>query len=333
MSKRNRRSAKRLVRSVLAGATAALAIAPPAAAQTYPAKPIRMLVGFPPGGGTDIVARLLSPKIVETFGQQIIIENRPGATGTVAAGLVAKASPDGYTLLMGHVGTNAVAPSVFPKLPFDPVKDFAPITLAGSVPHFVLVHPSFPAKSVKELIAIAKARPGQLTYPSAGNASSPHLAGELFKSLTKLDLLHVPYKGTGQSMQDLLGGQHPVAFDTMAAATPYVKSGQLRALAVSSAKRHPAWPAMPTAAEAGVAGYEITTWYALFAPAGTPRDIVARWHAEVNRVLGLPEMQERLLGIGDDGSRSATPEAFAQQLLADIERYGRLAKSANIRVE
>lgn len=305
----------------------------PAFAQQYPAKPIRVVVGFPPGGGTDVVARLLSPKLTESLGQQIVIDNRPGATGTVAAGLVAKSPADGYTLLMGHVATNAVAPSVFSKLPFDAEKDFAPITLTASVPSFILVHPSLPVHSVKELIALAKARPGRLTFPSAGNASSPHIAGEMFKTMAEVDLLHVPYKGSGQSMQDLLAGQHPVAFDTLAAATPYVKSGQLRALAVSSAKRVRTFPNLPTVAEAGLPGYEITTWYGLFAAAGTPREIVTRLHAEVNRALNAPDMYERLAGIGADETRSASPEEFATQIRADIVRYAKVVKAAGIRID
>lgn len=208
-----------------------LAAAHLAAAQSYPSRPVRMVVGFPPGGGTDVVARILSPKLSELLGQPVVIENRPGATGTVAAGMVAKSPPDGYTLMMGHVSVNAIAPALFKNLGYDVVKDFAPVGIAAAVPHFVVVHPSLPVHTLRELIDYAKARPGKLTYPSAGNGSMPHLAGEVFKSLAGVNLVHVPYKGTGQSMADLLGGQHVVAFDTMPASAPHVRSGKLRALA------------------------------------------------------------------------------------------------------
>jgi tripartite-type tricarboxylate transporter receptor subunit TctC len=225
-------------------------------AQPYPSKPIRMIVGFPPGGGTDVVARIITPKLAENLGQPVVIENRPGATGTVAAEMVARSPNDGYTIMMGHVSVNAIAPSLFPKLPYDVIKDFAPVTLAASVPHFIVVHPSLQVASVKELIAHARAQPGRLSFPSAGNGSTPHLAGEMFKSMTGVDLVHVPYKGTGQSMADLLAGQHLVGFDTMPASAPYVRSGKLRPLAVTSAKRLPEFPDVPTVEEAGVPGYQ-----------------------------------------------------------------------------
>jgi tripartite-type tricarboxylate transporter receptor subunit TctC len=244
-------------------------IALPALAQDYPGKPIRMVVGFPPGGGTDVVARILQPKLSEFLGQSVVIENRPGATGTMAAGQVAKSAGDGYTIMMGHVSVNAIAPALFTHLSYDVIKDFAPIGIAAAVPHFVTVHPSVSAKSLGELIDFLKSKP-ELTFPSAGNGSMPHLAGEIFRSLAGVKLVHVPYKGTGQSMQDLLGGQHLVAFDTMPASAPHVRSGKLRALATSSAARLPAFPDVPTAQEAGLAGYEVTTWYGVFAPGGTP---------------------------------------------------------------
>ena len=239
----------------------------PAQAQDYPGKPIRMVVGFPPGGGTDVVARIITPRYSELLGQSVVIENRPGATGTMAAGQVAKSAPDGYTIMMGHVSVNAIAPSLFSNLSYDVIKDFAPIGIAAAVPHFVTVHPSLPSKSLRALIDYMKSKPG-LTFPSAGNGSMPHLAGEIFSSLTGVKLVHVPYKGSGQSMQDLLGGQHLVAFDTMPASAPHVRSGKLRALATSSATRLPAFPDVPTAQEAGLAGYQVTTWYGVFAPGG-----------------------------------------------------------------
>src|SRR5919198_3682021 len=254
-------------------------------AQDYPAKPIRMVVGFPPGGGTDVVARILVPRMSELLGQPIVIENRPGATGTVAAGHVAKSPPDGYTIMMGHVSVNAIAPSLFSSLPYDAERDFAPIGIAAAVPHIVAVHPSLPAPTLGELIAYLKARPGKLTFPSAGNGSMPHLAGEVFQALAGVKLVHVPYKGSGQSMQDLLGGQHLVAFDTMAASAPHVRSGKLRALAVSSSVRVEAFPGVPTAQEAGLAGYVVTTWYGVFAPAGAPPTIERRLHSETVKAM------------------------------------------------
>src|SRR5258705_1798920 len=247
-----------------------------------------MVVGFPPGGGTDVVARILQPRLTELLGQTIVIDNRPGATGTVAAGHVAKSPPDGYTIMMGHVSVNAIAPSLFSNLPYDVEKDFAPIGIAANVPHIVVVHPSLPVKTLKELIAYAKARPGQLTFPSAGNGSMPHLAGEAFQILAGVKLLHVPYKGTGQSMQDLLGGQHLVAFDTLPASAPHVRSGKLRALASSTAARLPAFPDIPTAEEAGLHGYQVITWYGVFAPAGTPPAIVNRLHADLVKAMHTP---------------------------------------------
>src|SRR5688572_32762014 len=227
----------------------ALLFAGAAQAQDYPGKPVRMVVGFPPGGGTDVVARILAPRMSELLGQPVVIENRPGATGTVAAGLVAKSPPDGYTIMMGHISVNAIAPSLFAKLPYDASRDFAAITLAAAVPHLVVAHPALPAKSVKQLIALAKARPDELSFPSAGNGSTPHLSGELFKLLTGTKMLHVPYKGTGQSIPDLLSGRHQVAFDTMPAASGYVRDGRMRPLAVTSAKRVAEFADVPTAEE------------------------------------------------------------------------------------
>jgi len=262
-------------------------IALPALAQDYPGKPVRMVVGFPPGGGTDVVARILTPRYSELLGQSVVIENRPGATGTMAAGQVAKSAPDGYTIMMGHVSVNAIAPSLFSNLSYDVIKDFAPIGIAAAVPHFVTVHPSVASKSLKELIELLKSKPG-LTFPSAGNGSMPHLAGEIFTNLAGVKMLHVPYKGSGQSMQDLLGGQHLVAFDTMPASAPHVRSGKLRALATSSAARLPAFPDVPTAQEAGLAGYQVTTWYGVFAPAGTPPGIVNRLHSDLVKAMQTP---------------------------------------------
>jgi tripartite-type tricarboxylate transporter receptor subunit TctC len=302
-------------------------------AQPYPSKPVRMVVGFPPGGGTDVVARIIAPALGELLGQPVVIENRPGATGTAAAGMVAKSPADGYTIMMGHVSVNAIAPSLFANLPYDVSRDFAPVALAASVPHFVVVHPSLQVASIKELVAYMKAKPGQLTFPSAGNGSMPHLAGEMFASLAGVQLLHVPYKGSGQSMQDLLGGQHLVAFDTLPASAPHVRSGKLRALAVSSAGRQPAFPEVPTAEEAGVAGYQVTTWYGVFAPAGTPASIVNRLHGGIVKAMQSPETRSKLEGIGADGTVSRSPEEFAALVRSDTARYAKIVKDIGLRID
>jgi tripartite-type tricarboxylate transporter receptor subunit TctC len=304
-----------------------------AQAQTYPAKPVRLVVGFPPGGGTDVVARIIQPKLSEYLGQAVVIDNRPGATGTVAAAMVAKSPPDGYTLMMGHVSVNAIAPSLFKNLQYDVLKDFAPVILTASVPHFVVVHPTLPAASLKELVALLKAAPGKYTFPSAGNGSTPHLAGEMFKSLAGVDLVHVPYKGSGQSMQDLLGGVHKLAFDTLPASAPHVRSGRMKALAVSSARRLPEYPDVPTAEEAGVPGYVISTWYGVFAPAGTPAEIVNRLHADILRAMQAPETRPKLHEIGTDDTVTRTPEEFAAIVRADTARYAKVIKDAGLKLD
>ena len=311
----------------------AIAFAAAAGAQDYPSRPVRMVVGFPPGGGTDVVARILAPRMSELLGQPIVIDNRPGATGTVAAGQVAKSPPDGYTIMMGHVSVNAIAPSLFSNLPYDVNKDFAPVAIAAAVPHFVVVHPSLPVTSLRELVAYLKQRPGKLSFPSAGNGSMPHLAGEIFKSLAGVEVVHVPYKGSGQSMQDLLGGLHLVAFDTMAAASPHVRSGKLRALAVSSAARVESFPQVPTAEEAGLPGYVVTTWYGVFAPAGTPPTIVRRLHAETVKAMQTPDTRSKLESIGADGTVSQSPEEFAALVRADTARYARIVKDIGIKFD
>lgn len=302
-------------------------------AQGYPLKPVRMVVGFPPGGGTDVVARLITPRLSEYLGQPVLIENRPGATGTVAAATVAKSPADGYTLMMGHVSVNAIAPSLFANLQYDVLKDFAPVILAASVPHFIVVHPSLPVNSVRELIARAKAEPGKLSFPSAGNGSTPHLAGEMFKSMAGVNLVHVPYKGSGQAYQDLLGGRHQVAFDTLPAAVQYVRAGRLRALAVSSTRRLAEFPDLPTVDEAGVPGYQLSTWYGIFAPAGTPAEIVNRVHAETLRAMQLPETRVKLAEIGADDTVTRTPEEFAAIVRADTARYARVVKEAGLKID
>jgi tripartite-type tricarboxylate transporter receptor subunit TctC len=301
-------------------------------AQDFPSKPIRMVVGFPPGGGTDVVARIVAPRYSELLGQPVVIDNRPGATGTVAAGQVAKAPADGYTIMMGHISVNAIAPAMFSNLTYDVIRDFTPIGIAAAVPHFVVVHPSLSVASLKELIAVLKAQPGK-SFPSAGNGSMPHLAGELFKSLAGVELVHVPYKGSGQSMQDLLGGQHVVAFDTLPASAPHVRSGKLRALATSTAARLPAFPDVPTAAEAGLPGYQVTTWYGVFAPPGLPGAITSRLHRDLLKAMQTPDVKARLEGIGADGTVSSSPEEFAALVRSDTARYAKIVKDIGLKID
>src|SRR5215203_3004414 len=259
-----------------------------ASAQQYPVKPIRLLVGFPPGGGTDIVGRVIGQKLSEWWGQQVIVENRAGATGTIAADFVSKAAPDGYTLLMGHVNSNAIAPTIFKKLPYDAIKDFASVTYVGYVPNVLTVHPSLPAKSVKELVALAKSRPGELTCASSGTGSTQHLALELFMTTTGVKIIHVPYKGSGQAIVDLVAGQVLMNFDTMPPVIDHIKSNRLRALAVTTPKRATQLPEIPTLDETGLKGFEMTNWYGIVAPAGVPRDIINKVSADVNKALQDP---------------------------------------------
>ncbi len=304
-----------------------------ARAQDYPVKPIRMLVGFAPGGGTDVVARILAPKLTEMWGQQIVIDNRAGATGTIAAGFVALAPPDGYTLLMGHASTNTIAPNLYAKVPFDPLKDFAPVTLAGSVPQMISVHPSVPVRSVQELIALAKANPGQLTTPSAGYGSLSHIAGVVFMQMTGTQFVHVPFKGAGLSMQELVAGHVKVSFDTTPVVMPFIKTGRMRALAVAAPQRLTSMPELPTAIEAGVPGYTMASWYGVFAPARTPPAIVRIIHAAVNRAQDSPDIKERMDQLGSDDARTATPEIFAAMVNSELARYAKVIKSAGIRIE
>jgi tripartite-type tricarboxylate transporter receptor subunit TctC len=292
-----------------------------------------LIVPYGAAGAADIATRVVAERLEPALKKPVVIENRPGATGTVAAAAVAKSPADGYTIMMGHVSVNAIAPSLFPNLQYDVIKDFAPIILAASVPHFVVVHPSVPVKSIREFIEYAKARPGKLSFPSAGNGSTPHLAGEIFKSMAGVNLVHVPYKGTGQSMADLLAGQHQVAFDTAPASAGNVRSGRMRVLGVSSVTRVPEFPDVPTVAEAGVPGYEVTTWYGMFAPGGTPSAIVNRLHAATLKAMQSPEVKPKLADAGADGTVTRTPEEFAARVRADVARYAKIIKEAGLKID
>ena len=311
---------------------ALLALAAPAGAQTaYPQKPIRMVVPFPPGGGTDILARLFGQKMSETLGQQVIIDNRGGAGGTIGTDIAAKAPPDGYTLILVS-GSHAINPGLYPKLPYDSVNDFAPITQLATSPGILVVNPSLPVKSVKDLIALARAKPGQINYASAGSGTPPHLAGELFKVMAKIDMVHVPYKGNAPAFTDVIGGQVSLIFPTMPSAMPFIKSGRLRPIAVTSAKRSPAAPDIPTIAESGLPGYEATSWYGILAPARTPREIVARLHEVLVSIIGSPDMKDKLAAQGLDPVGN-TPQQFAAVIKSEISKWAKVVKASGAKPE
>lgn len=312
---------------------AALVLAPVTLrAQSYPSKPIRLIIPFPPGGSTDILGRSLAQKLSEAWGQQVLVDNRGGAGGTIGADLAAKAPADGYTLLMGHIGTLAVNVSLYPKLSYDPVRDFAPVSLVALVPNVLVVHPALPVKNVTELIAYAKANPGKLNYSSGGNGSAAHLAVEYFKLQTKTEIVHVPYKGTGPSVTDLIAGQVSMTMTGAPAVMPHVQSGRIRALGVSSPQRIPALAQIPTVAESGVPGFDATQWYGVVAPVGTPKDIVARLNAEIRKIMQSKEMLERL---NTEGAISAagTPEQFDAYIKSEIARWGAVVKAAGMKAD
>ena len=300
--------------------------------QAYPAKPIRMIVGFPPGGGTDIVGRIIAQKLSETFNQQVIVDNRGGASGQLAAELAAKAVPDGYTIMMAHIAAISILPSLVSRLPYDAQRDFAPITLAAIGPNLLVVHPSVPATTVKELIALAKARPGQLQYASPGAGTVQHLAAESFKLQAKVDMLHVPYKGSGQSIVDLIAGHVHLNFDSVPPVINYVRQGKLRALAVTSAKRFSLLPEIPTIEESGVPGFDMSTWWGLVAPAAVGKDIVNKLFGETVKLLRQADVKEKIAFAGAE-TVGNTPEEFAAYIRAETAKYARIVKEANIKVE
>ncbi len=318
------------LRTLCAGVALASSMA--AVAQTYPAKAIRLIVPFAPGGNVDITARAIGPVLAEVLGQQVIIDNRGGAGGTIGADLVAKAAPDGYTLLMGSNSTVSVAPALYPKNPYDPVRDFAPITLVSEVPFVLVLHPSVPAKTAKELIALAKTKPGSMTMASAGTGSSNHLVGELFQAMTGTKLTHVPYKGSGPALVDLMGGQVDMHFDQLPSAIGYIKGGKIKALAVTTQKRAAELPQVPTLAESGVRGFDASGITGLLAPANTPRAIIDRLNGAALKVLAQPATRERLAGFGA-AATPGTPEQFAAFIKEDFAKWSKVVRDANIKVE
>ncbi|NNU43999.1 tripartite tricarboxylate transporter substrate binding protein [Ramlibacter montanisoli] len=319
-------------RTVLAASAAALAAAALAAhAAGFPDKPVRIAVGFAAGGGADIVARQLGHQMGAQVGQSFVVENKPGATGTIAASFVAKAPADGHTLFLGSQSTMLVAPAIYPKLPFDPVQDFTPVSMLVSMPMLLVVHPSVPARTVQELVELAKK--GDLSYASAGAGGPQHTAGELFANLAKIKLTHIPYKGEAPALTDAIGGQVPVMFSNLPAVMPYVKAGKLRALAVSSARRHPELPDLPTVAEAGkLPGFEVLTWYGVFAPAGTPPAVVKKLETEAIAALKSKELSGKLADQGFTVVGS-TSQQFAAFMKSEVPRWSKLIKDANIRAD
>jgi tripartite-type tricarboxylate transporter receptor subunit TctC len=299
-------------------------------AQSYPAKAIRMMVPFPAGGGSDTMGRAIGQKLAERFGQPVVVENRPGAAGSIGADVVAKAPPDGYTILLGSTSELVQYPNVNPKIPYDPMRDFAPITLVGTVPLVMVVHPSLPAKSVKELIALTKSRPGQVNFSSAGNGSTTHLAVELFALTTGARMTHVPYRGSPQAVGDLVAGHVQLGIPTMPAALPFVKAGRLRALGVSSTKRTPVLPDVPTLQETGVRGYEADLWTGMLAPAGTPAAVLSKLHAEIAHATTLPDVKETLARQGAIPA-SSTPQEFSAFMKSELAKWARVVKAANVR--
>ena len=301
-------------------------------AATYPNKPIKIIVPFPPGGATDIIARAIGFELQKAFGQTVIIENKPGAGGNTGADLVAKSPPDGYTLVMATVGTHAINMSLYAKMPYDAVKDFEPVVLVAGVPNLLVVHPSVNARSVKELTALAKAQPGKLNVASSGNGTSIHLSAELYKQMAGVDILHVPYKGSAPAVADLLGGQVQMMFDNMPVSLPHAKAGKLRALAVTSLKRSPALPDVPTMDEEGLKGFDATSWFGLLAPAGTPKDIITKLNAASVAALATPDMRERLAAQGADPVGNS-PDQFAAFIKAEIEKWAKIVKASGARVD
>ncbi len=302
-----------------------------AAAEPYPARPVRMIVAVPPGGPADTLARIVGPRLGEALGQTVVIDNRPGANGIIAYEMAARAAPDGYTFVLVAAGV-AINPSLYRKVPYDPVKDFAAITQGIAVPNILIVHPSVPATSVRELISVAKARQGELTFASAGNGTSGHLALELFRQSAKIDVVHVPYKGGGPALAEVIAGQVQALFSIALAATPQVKAGRVRALAISSADRSPVAPDLPTIAESGFPGFEVIGWFGWLAPAATPKDIVARLNREIVSVLKQPEVRERLAGMSTVPVGN-TSKAFGDFIRAERDKWGKVIRQAGIKLE
>ncbi len=318
-------------RVLLIASSGLMAAGPATAADVYPSKTIRLVVPFAPGGGSDIVARLLSPKMTEALGQTVVVDNRAGASANLGAAVVAKAAPDGYTLLLANANYT-INPSLFKSLPFDPVREFAPVALLANVTNVLAIHPSIPAKSVKELISFAKAHPGQLNFASPGNGTSSHLAGELFRQVAKIEVVHIPYKGATPAITDLIAGQVSFTMASVLSVLPYAKQGRLRMLAVTTAKRSGALPDIPTISEAGLPGFEVSNWYGILATGGTPRPAVDRLNSELARIARVPDLAEKLAAQGADPA-TGTPEEFERFIQAELKKWSAVVRSAGINPE
>jgi len=303
-----------------------------ATAQSYPTKPVRWVIPFPPGGGTDTISRTLAQKLSETWHQQVIADNRPGSGGTIGLAIAAKLPADGYNLVLGQLANVAIAPALYPKLQYDPVKDFTPISLALTSPLILVVHPSVPAKNVKELIALARAKPDSITFGSPGNGTTGHLATEIIRSEGKVRMVHIPYKGAVPAFTGLLGGEIAVYMSSIQPAIPMLKAGRVRALGVTSAKRIPSLPDVPTIAESGLPGYEVTNWYGVMAPAGVPKDVLTKIHADVEKALKLKDVQQRFEAEGGDPTPT-TPEQFAAFIKNEVVKWGKAVKESGAKVE
>jgi len=320
-------SASRILIAALLCASSSYAVA-----QNYPSRTARMIVPWTAGGTADLMARIASQKFSESFGQQFVVDNRPGAGGLIGTDQVAKAAPDGYTLLLATTAPNSVAPSLYAKLPFDPVKDFASISMMATTCYVLSVHPSMPVSNARQLVALAKSRPGQLIFSSPGSGTPNHLSGEMLKMLTGIDMQHVPFKGSAQAISDVIGGQIALSFENIVVASPFVKNGRLKALAVTSAKRANALPLVPTMAESGVAGFEAVGWFGVVAPAAIPKDILAKLNTEMARMLASPDVKERISSLGAEVV-STTPEGMDQFNQAQIALWGKVVKASGARAE
>jgi len=301
--------------------------------QAYPQKAVQFIVPYPAGGAGDIFARTVAQKLSAALGQQVVVVNRPGANGIIGTEQVARSPADGYTILMGNSAPMVLNPSLYPKLPYDPIKDFAPVIQGTLYPYILIVHPSVPVKSVAELVKLARARPGQLQYGSSGNGGANHLAGEMFKRVAKIDVVHVPFKGSAPALADTIAGQISMMFDTIVTSVPQLKAGKVHALAVTGDRRAPQTPDVPTVAEVGYAGYKVTSWQAIFAPAGTPRPVIDRLYQETAKVLKMPDVVERLATQGGNEIVASTPEDFAKLIKEELASYAKVIKDANIRLE
>jgi tripartite-type tricarboxylate transporter receptor subunit TctC len=324
---------RRFLGSAAVAAFAALAVALPlrAAGDDYPSRPVKIIVPFAPGGSTDVVARILADKLGAELKQSFVVDNRAGAGGNIGADLVAKSAPDGYTLLMGTTGVLSINGHLYKSLSYDPDKDFAPVSYTSLITNILVVNPEVPARTVPELVRLAKTKPGSLTFASSGSGSSTHLSGELFKALTATDIVHVPYRGSSQALIDVMSGQVTMLFDNAPSSLPFIQQGKLRAVAVTSTRRLPNLPDLPTLEEAGVKGYESLSWSGIVAPAGTPRPIIEKLNASIDRILKMEEVRQKLAALGVEPV-GGTPEAFARHVRAESEKWGKLVKSANITV-